>query len=395
MADAKKRKNLGRGLSSLLGEEKGEEFSELDKVRQYKSVPIEHLKPGRYQPRQHMDQQLIDDLAASIKDKGVLQPILVRRLEENEETPFEIIAGERRWRASQLAQLHEVPIIIKDLDDQSAFEIALIENLQREDLSPLEEAEAYRRLMEEFDHTQEVLAKSVGKSRSHVANTMRLLGLPEPVKHLLEEGTLSAGHARALLKATDPVALARQVAKKGLNVRQTEALVQKQDEPKTAVSSRVPAEKDADTLALEHDLTNALGLKVEIKDKAKGGQIVLHYGTLEQLDDILHRLSHGEAAAEEDLEDLPAPLDIEGVEEDLADLEAGLESLSEEEVAEAAAEDHSGLDEIDMSDDDIAAMAAEVEGVVDTDILDDSEDEIIEAADTAEVANAMEEVMAE
>lgn len=311
MAEIKKRKNLGRGLSSLLGEEKNEDFGELDKIRQYKSVPIEHLRPGRYQPRQHMDQQLIDDLAASIKDKGVLQPILVRRLEDNDETPFEIIAGERRWRASQLAQLHEVPIIIKDLDDQSAFEIALIENLQREDLSPLEEAEAYRRLMEEFSHTQEVLAKSVGKSRSHVANTMRLLGLPEPVKIMLEDGTLSAGHARALLKATDPVAAARQVAKKGLNVRQTEALVQKQDEPKPAVSSRVPAEKDADTLALEHDLTNALGLKVEIKDKGHGGQLVLHYGTLEQLDDILHRLSSGEAPVEDDLEDLPEPLDIE------------------------------------------------------------------------------------
>jgi len=393
MAEAKKRKNLGRGLSSLLGDEQSEDFSQLDQVRQYKTVPIEHLSPGRYQPRQHMDQGLIDDLAASIKDKGVLQPILVRRLAEDAETPFEIIAGERRWRASQLAQLHEVPIIIKDLDDQSAFEIALIENLQREDLSPLEEAEAYRRLMEEFDHTQEILAKSVGKSRSHVANTMRLLGLPDPVKAMLEDGSLSAGHARALLKATDPVALARQVAKKGLNVRQTEALVNKPDTPKPAVSSKVPAEKDADTIALERDLTNALGLKVEIKDKGRGGQLVLHYGTLEQLDDILHRLSQGDGAADQDFGDLPEPLEIEGVEEDLADLEAGLEGLTEEDFADSNGVD--GDSSLEISDDELAAMASESEGVVDEDILDGSEDEIIEAADTEEVAEALEKVLEE
>jgi ParB family chromosome partitioning protein len=284
-----KRKNLGKGLSALLGEA-SEDYAKLDRVRSPKAVPIELLRPSPYQPRHLMAEQDLEDLARSVAEKGILQPILVRR-HATEPDAFEIIAGERRWRAAQMAQLHEVPVVVKDLSDREALEIALIENLQRQDLSPLEEAEGYRRLMEEFTHTQENLARSVSKSRSHVANMMRLLGLPEPVKKMLDNAELSAGHARALLGAEDAGALARQVVKRGLNVRQTERLVKAartdgKRRPRTA-------EKDTDTLALERDLSNLLGLAVEVKLRAKGGSLILHYRSLDQLDDILHRLSHG------------------------------------------------------------------------------------------------------
>ena len=220
---------------------------------------------------------------------------------------YEIIAGERRWRAAQAASLHEVPVIIRDLSDREALEVALIENLQRQDLSPLEEAEGYRRLMDDFSHTQEELAKTVGKSRSHVANMMRLLALPEPVKQMLDGGELTAGHARALLTSSDPVGLARQVVAKGLNVRQTEKLVQKAP-AKPAPRTAVAAGKDADLVALENDLSGLLGLKVAIELQGQGGALTIHYGTLEQLDAILHRLTNGQhgraaPAAEDDLSD--------------------------------------------------------------------------------------------
>ncbi len=289
MSGKGKRRNLGRGLSALLGEDSGD-FAELDKPRAFKSVPIEHLHPGRHQPRHRMDPEQIDELALSIGEKGILQPLLVRR-HPDRAGAFEIIAGERRWRAAQLAKLHQVPVIVKELSDQEALEVALVENLQRQDLSPLEEAEGYNQLMEEFSHTQENLARAVGKSRSHVANMMRLLGLPDPVKEMLNGGALSAGHARALLNAGDPLALARRVADLGLNVRQTEKLVR--DASAKAAKPRPPRQKDADTIALERDLTNLLGLKVEIDDKGGKGSVRVHYKTLEQLDDILSRLSHG------------------------------------------------------------------------------------------------------
>ncbi|MCW9036184.1 MAG: ParB/RepB/Spo0J family partition protein [Rhodospirillales bacterium] len=304
MAEATKRKKgLGRGLSSLLGEDKttsapasANENGTSETKGNLKSLPIEFLRPGLYQPRHIIEEGPIEELAESIRDKGILQPILVRKLADGPES-YEIIAGERRWRAAQLAQLHEVPVIVRDLDDQTTLEIALIENLQREDLSPLEEADAYSRLMDEFSHTQEALAKSVGKSRSHVANMMRLLGLPDTVKLMMDTGELSAGHARALLKADDPIALARQVSDRGLNVRQTEKLVQQgSKESKSAPAKRKTINKDTDTLALERDLTNSLGLKVEVNYQGSGGSLVLHYGSLEQLDDLLHRLSHGSLA---------------------------------------------------------------------------------------------------
>ena len=284
-----KRKGLGKGLSALLGEA-SEDYAKLDRVRTPKTVPIESLHPSPYQPRHVMAEQDLENLAQSVAEKGILQPILVRRDADNPDA-FEIIAGERRWRAAQMAQLHEVPVVVKDLSDREALEIALVENLQRQDLSPLEEAEGYRRLMEEFTHTQEDLARSVSKSRSHVANMMRLLGLPEPVKKMLDNAELSAGHARALLGAQNAETLARQVVKRGLNVRQTERLVT--SERSTGKGRPKTAEKDVDTLALERDLSSLLGLAVEVKLRADGGVLVLHYRSLDQLDDILHRLSHG------------------------------------------------------------------------------------------------------
>jgi ParB family transcriptional regulator, chromosome partitioning protein len=285
-----KRRGLGRGLSALLGEETGDDPRAEGQHSPPRTVPIEYLRPSRFQPRRHIEEGDLRELADSIADKGVLQPILVRRDPEQTDR-FEIIAGERRWRASQLARLHEVPVIVREFSDREALEVALIENLQRQDLSPLEEAEGYRRLMDDYAHTQEDLAKVVGKSRSHVANMMRLLALPEPVKHMVDEGLLSAGHARALLAAAEPEVLARRVVARGLNVRQTEQLVSSMrgDSDK----GRRAAVKDADTLALERDLGSALGLTVEIRFSGSRGSLVLHYTSLDQLDDILHRLSRG------------------------------------------------------------------------------------------------------
>jgi ParB family chromosome partitioning protein len=285
-----KRRGLGRGLSALLGEETGDDPRPEAQPSPPRTVPIEYLRPSRCQPRRHIEEGDLRDLADSIADKGVLQPILVRRDPEQTDR-FEIIAGERRWRASQLARLHEVPVIVREFSDREALEVALIENLQRQDLSPLEEAEGYRRLMDDYAHTQEDLAKVVGKSRSHVANMMRLLTLPEAIKNLVDEGLLSAGHARALLAAAEPEALARRVVARGLNVRQTEQLVSSMrgDSDK----GRRAAVKDADTLALERDLGSALGLTVEIRFSGSRGSLVLHYTSLDQLDDILHRLSRG------------------------------------------------------------------------------------------------------
>lgn len=322
MAEEGKRGNLGRGLSALLGDEAPDHansrHTEPGQPRDTKTVPVEFLHPGRYQPRHHVDDAQIKDLSESIREKGILQPILVRR-HPDEANVFEIIAGERRWRAAQLAQLHEVPIIIHDLSDREALEVALVENLQRQDLSPLEEAEGYSRLMEEFTHTQVDLAKAVGKSRSHVANTMRLLGLPDAVKTMLDDRSLSAGHARALLNAKNTVTLARRVVRRGLSVRQTEKLVQ--DQGKRPARRAKKHGKDTDTLALERDLSSLLGLKVEIKFQGTGGTLVFHYASLEQLDDILHRLSHGPPAdggdAETDADVLEAELSIGAIPSDL------------------------------------------------------------------------------
>jgi ParB family chromosome partitioning protein len=286
-----KRRGLGRGLSALFGEE-SDEHAASDRQRVGKTVPIGLLRAGRFQPRHRFDDDALRALAASIREKGVLQPLLVRR-HPDAANSYEIIAGERRWRAAQLAQLHEVPVIVKELDDRAALEIALVENIQRTDLSVLEEAEGFRRLMAEFGHTQEALAKAVGKSRSHVANIMRLLGLPDAVKQFLDSGELSAGHARALLNAADPAGLAREIVRRGLNVRQAELRAKA---GKAARRKSAPA-KDADTVALERDLANRLGLKVAISFAGRGGALTIHYRTLEQLDDVIRRLHNEPAAA--------------------------------------------------------------------------------------------------
>ncbi|OFX14503.1 MAG: chromosome partitioning protein ParB [Alphaproteobacteria bacterium RIFOXYD12_FULL_60_8] len=293
-----KRSSLGRGLSSLLGEEGPRTEATmgdaaLSSVAPTREVPIAFLHPSSYQPRRVFDEEAISDLVMSIRDKGVLQPILVRPhpAHQNE---YEIIAGERRWRASQRAQLHQVPVIIRHFSNQEALEVALVENLQRQDLNPLEEADGYARLMKEFSHTQEDLAQAVGKSRSHVANMLRLLNLPDDVKDLVNTGALSAGHARALLGGDNPSALADVVVKKGLNVRQTEKLVKKGEHHPAASNAgakRAAVLKDTDTLALEKDLSNMLGLKVSITAKGSGGDLSIAYETLEQLDDILNRLT--------------------------------------------------------------------------------------------------------
>jgi ParB family transcriptional regulator, chromosome partitioning protein len=284
-----KRRGLGRGLSALLGDETEASLSP-QTPRPPQLVPIEQLQPSRFQPRRRMDDEALQELAASIAEKGVLQPVLARRVPADAPL-FEIIAGERRWRAAQLAQLHEIPVLVREFSDREAQEVALVENLQRQDLSPLEEAEGYRRLMQDHAHTQDDVARSVGKSRSHVANTLRLLSLPEAVKHMLDDGQLSAGHARALIGSAEPEALARNVVRRGLNVRETEALVAA-DRPSADRRPR-PTAKDPDTLALERDLGALLGLAVEISFRGTGGSLVLNYTTLDQLDDILHRLSHG------------------------------------------------------------------------------------------------------
>jgi ParB family chromosome partitioning protein len=283
-------KRLGRGLSALLGDETGEDARPEGPHAPPRAVPIEYLRPSRFQPRRQINEGDLRELADSIAVRGVLQPILVRPDPEQPDR-FEIIAGERRWRASQLARVHEVPVIVREFSDGEALEVALIENLQRQDLSPLEEAEGYRRLMDEYAHTQDDVAKVVGKSRSHIANTMRLLALPDPIKRLVDEGLLSAGHARALLTAAEPEAVARRVLDRGLNVRQTEQLVgaERADRDKR----KRAATKDADTLAIERDLSNALGLSVEIRFSGSRGSLVLYYTSLDQLDDILHRLSRG------------------------------------------------------------------------------------------------------
>jgi len=288
-------KKLGMGLSALLGQDETE-FAQLDHGEGARSIAVSHLHPGKYQPRHSFGDEQLRDLSESIREKGVLQPLLVRP-HPQQVGEFEIIAGERRWRAAQMAQIHEVPVIIRDFDDKETLEVALVENLQRQDLSALEEADGYHRLMHEFSHTQEQLAQALGKSRSHVANTLRLLTLPGDVKDLLEAGKLSAGHARCLVGVTGAADLAKEVVRKGLNVRQTEHLVKAGGAVSTKPKTAKPA-KDSDTVALEHDLANMLGLKVEIQDKGGRGQVVIRYETLEQLDGVLARLTHGAGSDE-------------------------------------------------------------------------------------------------
>jgi len=306
------RKGLGRGLSALLGEE-AEVQTGRERERTTHTVPIEQISPGQFQPRQRFDDDEMNSLVESVRSKGILQPILVRR-DPLHADAYEIIAGERRWRAAQRAQLHEIPVIVREFSDEEVLEIALIENLQRENLSPIEEANAYQRLMDEFDHTQEVVAKAVGRSRSSVANTLRLLTLPASVQAQVDSGALSAGHARTLVGIDDAERLASEIISKDLSVRQAEHLAQTTKGGPPAKSRKVHP-KDPDTIALEHDLSNMLGLRVAIKfrgEGAKGGSVTINYATLDQLDHILQRLNQGgaidagETGADESADETPA-----------------------------------------------------------------------------------------
>ena len=293
--ESTKRQGLGRGLSALLGED-SEDYASLDRARSSKEVPIEALHPNPYQPRRRFDPSELESLVASVREKGILQPILVRRLDGDpgDADQFEIVAGERRWRAAQEAQLHRVPVVIKDLDDTETLEVALVENLQRQDLSPLEEAQGYSRLMEEFGHTQERLAQVIGKSRSHLANNLRLLALPEEVKEMLDDGRISAGHGRAILGAENQVAVARRIVKQGLSVREAERIAQ--GTPGKTPRSTAKNSKNSDTLALERDISDTLGLPIDIRHKGeRGGEIKVAYKTLEQLDEVCRRLAHSGA----------------------------------------------------------------------------------------------------
>jgi ParB family chromosome partitioning protein len=287
------KRHLGRGLSALLGSDDANEAPAsapaAAPVTPTRTAPIEFLHPSAMQPRTQFDEDKLEQLAQSIREKGVLQPILVRE-HRTRTGEWEIVAGERRWRAAQKAQLHDVPIVVRDLSDRDTLEIALIENVQRQDLNPIEEARAYRRLMQEFAYTQETLSDHIGKSRSHIANLLRLLELPEIVRAMLSDGRLTVGHARPIINLPNVVELAEAIVAKGLSVRDAERLAQKK-KTKYGRVAKPPREKDADTRALERDLTAKLGLKTEIQFDGKGGALVIHYQSLEQLDDIIAKLN--------------------------------------------------------------------------------------------------------
>ncbi|HET9397822.1 MAG TPA: ParB/RepB/Spo0J family partition protein [Sphingomicrobium sp.] len=288
----KKATGLGRGLSALIGEASPVSRPEAAPGGGVRTIEVARIRPNPSQPRQMFDDVSLNELAASISERGVLQPIIVRAVDDG----YELVAGERRWRAAQKAQLHEIPAIIRDFDEESSAEVALIENIQREDLNAIEEAEAYRQLISRYSHSQEVVGKLVGKSRSHIANLLRLLELPEPVRLMLLRGDISMGHARAIVTAPDPENLAIQIVEGDLSVRQAEHLA-KQARPGPGpgigrASDRTSRRAvDADLEALERQLGDLLGLRVKVTHGKAGGQVALHYNTLDQLDLICQRLS--------------------------------------------------------------------------------------------------------
>ncbi len=300
-------RGLGKGLSALISDNYvATALTESAPSSPSSELEIMALMPGKFQPRTHFNEEHLHELAASIEKNGIMQPIVVRA---SQVLPgkYEIIAGERRWRAAQMAGLSRVPVIVRDISDVQALELALIENIQRQDLTPLEEALGYQRLLEEFNYTQETLAETVGKSRSHVSNLLRLLTLPPEIKEMLEKGDLSMGHARALLTAQDPITLARTAVSRGLNVRQVETLAReeqgqpRQQRPRGGAEGRMSASrpaaptapKDADILALEESLSDNLGMRVCINDRGQQGEMTIAYESLAQLDDILRRLGGG------------------------------------------------------------------------------------------------------
>lgn len=303
MADPKRRKNLGRGLSALLGQEdeaaeqkgQSEAPSKSGGGRPERAGPhlvsIDHLHRSAFQPRQLFSADALKELAQSIREKGIIQPIVVRPHPERK-GEFEIVAGERRWRAAQLAKLHEVPVVVRELSDTDMLEVALVENLQREDLSPMDEALGYRRLMVDFSYTQDQASQVVGKSRSHVANMLRLLALPDSVRNLLATNQLSAGHGRALVGLNNAEQLAKDIIRKGLSVREAENLARRHTQEGEAggKSATASSKKDPNTAALEKELSDHLGLSVLINDKRGKGRLTIQYATLEQLDAVLEKL---------------------------------------------------------------------------------------------------------
>ena len=279
---------LGRGLAALIGDMASVEGARVTESGGVKRLPVEFIIANRANPRRTFDSEQLEELTNSIREKGEMQPLLVRPSEDPH--IFEIIAGERRWRAAQRAGLHDVPVIVREVGDKEALELAIIENVQRADLNPLEEAMGYGQLIEQFDYTQQDLAQVIGKSRSHVANTLRLLRLPEDVRGMVASGTLTAGHARTLITADDPATLARQIVAGGLSVREAEALSQQRDIPGKKKAEPV-VERDADTVALERRLSDALGLSVSLAHSERGGKLEIRYKTLEQLDGLCLKLT--------------------------------------------------------------------------------------------------------
>ena len=289
------RRGLGRGLSALMADV-GIDAGINDTVAgseprrgALEMLPIESVRANPDQPRRNFDERALGELAESIRTKGIVQPLVVRPIGGG---AYEIVAGERRWRAAQLAQLAAVPALVRDLDDQEVLEVAIIENIQREGLNAVEEAAGYRQLIDRFGHTQEKVAEALGKSRSHIANLLRLLNLPQEVQNMVIAGTISAGHARALVTAEDPVGLAMKVAGQGLSVRETEDLARRVAAPPLPGSARAARQRDADTRALEEDLSASLGMSVAIDHRVGGeGQMTIRYKTLDQLDQLCQVLS--------------------------------------------------------------------------------------------------------
>ncbi len=284
------KKRLGRGLAALIGDDASEDAF-IEDTRSLRHMPIELLHASPNNPRKYFSDSELDDLARSIREKGLLQPLVVRLRSDGE---YEIVAGERRWRAAQKAGVHAIPVLIRELSDGEALEIALIENIQRSDLNPLEEARAYNLLLEQFNYTQQQLAESVGKSRSHIANTLRLLNLPDSVRKQIEAGQLTAGHARTLVATDSPAELAEQIIQLGLSVREAETLTR---EASSHITKKAKVEKDSDTKALEKLVSEAIGLNVAIHDMGpKGGAVTVSYKSLEQLEEICKRLQTGATA---------------------------------------------------------------------------------------------------
>lgn len=294
MNDDPSKRRLGRGLAALIGEmdQPMADMAGRSSVSADRKVPIELVNRNPKNPRKNFAENDLQDLAASIRQHGIVQPVVVRPIAAEK---FEIIAGERRWRAAQLAGLVEIPVIIRDVDDRTALELAIVENVQRSDLNPVEEALGYEQLIAEHGYTQNDLGEIIGKSRSHVANSLRLLKLPDTVRNMLFDGSLSAGHARALIPTSDPIALAKAIVSRGMSVRDAERLAQNdikaQSNPEGAVARH--QEKDADTLALERGLSDRLGLEVKVAHKGDGGRLMIAYKSLEQLEEICRLLERG------------------------------------------------------------------------------------------------------